>query len=61
VIWIDGELEGIAKASQAINIIDQNPQIQGLTDKIREFLGVYETETPETEIDAGEEHERQDY
>lgn len=40
VIWIDGELEGIAKASQAIEIIDNNSQMQGLTDRIREFLGV---------------------
>lgn len=67
VIWIDGELEGIAKASQAINIIDQNAQMQGLTDKIREFLGVYEPEAPEAEAEPspegeeGHEPEYQDY
>ena len=57
VIWIDGELEGIAKAAQAINIIDKNAQIQGLTEKIREFLGVYEAEEVDTALPLVEEPE----
>lgn len=40
VIWIDGELDGISRASEAISIIDRNPQMHGLTDRIRKFLGV---------------------
>ena len=42
VIWLDGELEGIKKATLAIKIISRDAQKQGLTDSIREFLNAYE-------------------
>ena len=51
IIWLDGELDGIRKASQAIDIIDKNPQMQGLTDNIRKFLGVNEAEPDERDND----------
>ncbi len=55
VIWIDGELDGIAKATQAINIISRDAQKQGLTDTIREFLGATESHEPDEELpDAGD-------
>ena len=44
IIWLDGELAGIVKASRAIKFIDHNSQMHGLTDKIRELLGVHETD-----------------
>jgi len=62
VIWIDGELEGITKVTLAIDMIDKKPQMQGLTDAIREFLGTddetgieYKEEPPQ-EPAEGEEH-----
>lgn len=45
IIWLDGELEGIVSASRAIEIIDRNPQMQRLTDRIRRFLSAHETNT----------------
>jgi exosome complex component RRP4 len=38
VIWIDGELDGIRKATAAIRIIDRGTHLHGLTDAVREFL-----------------------
>ncbi len=61
VIWIDGEIEGIAKASEAINIIDQNPQMQGLTDKIREFLGAKKSIMQNSDLINSTESENQIY
>ncbi len=37
-IWIDGEIDGIAVAMQAIKKIDDEAQTVGLTEKIKEFL-----------------------
>ena len=55
IIWLDGELDGIAKATQAINIISRDAQKQGLTDTIREFLGAYDEEDPDIDDSAEEE------
>jgi exosome complex component RRP4 len=46
-IWIDGELDGMRKASAAINMIDRGTHLHGLTDDVREFLNgkpIYENE-----------------
>jgi exosome complex component RRP4 len=38
VIWIDGELEGVRKASAAVDMIDRGTHLHGLTDAVRDFL-----------------------
>jgi len=38
VIWIDGELDGMVKASAAIELIDRGTHLHGLTDEVRTFL-----------------------
>ncbi len=37
-IWIDGELEGQYLAVKAINMIEENAQVVGLTEAVQEFL-----------------------
>jgi len=38
VLWIDGELEGIALAVAAISMIDRGVHRDGLTESVRAFL-----------------------
>ncbi|OGS44875.1 MAG: RNA-binding protein [Euryarchaeota archaeon RBG_13_57_23] len=38
-IWIDGELDNIVKAVQAIKMIEDEAHALGLTEKVKEFLG----------------------
>jgi len=38
-IWIDGELDNIVKAVQAIRMIEDEAHSLGLTEKVKEFLG----------------------
>jgi len=38
VIWMDGELDGMAKAAAAIRLIDKGTHLHGLTDDVRQFL-----------------------
>ncbi|OGS57145.1 MAG: RNA-binding protein [Euryarchaeota archaeon RBG_19FT_COMBO_56_21] len=38
-IWIDGELDNIVKAVQAIRMIEDEAHALGLTEKVKEFLG----------------------
>ncbi|MFO7618318.1 MAG: exosome complex RNA-binding protein Rrp4 [Thermoplasmata archaeon] len=38
VIWIDGELDGMMKASAAVELIDKGAHLHGLTDEVRAFL-----------------------
>ncbi len=37
-IWIDGELDSIVRAVQAIRVIEEEAHAQGLTEKIRQLL-----------------------
>lgn len=37
-IWIDGEIEGIVNTVRAIKKIEEEAQVMGLTDSIKEFL-----------------------
>ncbi len=37
-IWLDGEVEAVIDASKAIEMIDREAQVMGLTDKVRAFL-----------------------
>jgi exosome complex RNA-binding protein Rrp4 len=39
MIWIDGELDGMMKASGAIRLIDRDTHLHGLTDDVRNYLG----------------------
>ncbi len=38
MIWVDGELEAIARAAAAINLIDKGVHRNGLTESVRAFL-----------------------
>ncbi len=44
IIWIDGELEGITRATAAIKIITKEVNKKGLTDRIRNFFDTNQEE-----------------